>query len=186
MTVSSDTAATSRLVLPPGATIVCAAGTIELRVATHDLVDQMVVLINRAYLSEAHLKHGDRTNAAELHNMLDNGPGVFWVGFIDGKLACCVNVRSVSEENVYFGFLSVEDAYQGKGIGRGIVRFIADVARKAQYKRLELWALELRQELIVYYEKEGFRITGSCPFHSPQLKQKCDFVVMHKELEQRM
>jgi ribosomal protein S18 acetylase RimI-like enzyme len=78
----------------------------------------------------------------------------------DGELLGCAHV---AEENAagYFGMFSVDPTLQGAGIGK---RLLAEAERIAvahwNLTRMRMTVIDIRAELIAFYERRGYRRTG--------------------------
>jgi GNAT superfamily N-acetyltransferase len=153
---------------------------LAIRRAAADAVPAIVSLVNRAFEVEAFFVEKDRTNAAEVAEMLTRG--VFLLAEAKGALAGCVLVE-VRGQRGYFGLLSVEPARQGEGIGRALVEAAEDHCRRAGCAAMDIRVVDLRKELPPFYRRLGYEETGTEPFPEPEItKLPCRFVVMSKPL----
>src|SRR5215475_11885370 len=89
---------------------------ISVRRATPADAQALADLVNRAYAVESFFVEGDRTDAAEIGRMIDDG--IFIVLEHKGGLAAAVYVELWG----YFGMLSVLPERQGEGLGKRLVR----------------------------------------------------------------
>src|SRR5687768_11987966 len=87
---------------------------------TADLTDAeaLVPLINRAFEIELQFFDTERIDLAETLEHLKKG--TFLLAEENGKLAGCDYVELRGQAG-YFGLLSVDPAYQGRGLGRKLV-----------------------------------------------------------------
>ena len=78
----------------------------------------------------------------------------------DGRLLACAHVARDGDAG-YFGMFSVEPGLQGAGIGS---RLLAECERIAagewQLPRMRMTVIDVRDALIAYYERRGYRRTG--------------------------
>jgi GNAT superfamily N-acetyltransferase len=146
-------------------------------------------LVNRAYAVEEFFVAGDRTDAAEIAQMmttgtflvLDRAPQGDEQGHEQG-LAAAVYV-TVSGAQGYFGMLAVGPGLQGQGIGKRMVRIAEALAEAAGCTRMTMKIVNLREELGRWYRSLGYREVGTTPYvvHRP-VKRSCHFVDMARSL----
>jgi GNAT superfamily N-acetyltransferase len=154
--------------------------TNDTRTATTADAEAIASLVNRAFLVERFFVEGDRTNAAEIRELLASGS--FLVIDAGGALAACVYVE-VRGERGYFGLLAVEPSLQGKGLGRRLVDAAEAECRAAGCRAIDILVVDLRAELPPFYEKLGYSRTGTEPFTEPgRAKLPCEFIAMSKPL----
>ena len=74
-------------------------------------------------------------------------------------LACCHLERQ--GDSCYFGMFSVKPTLQGGGLGK---RMLAEAERMARTEwgssRMEMTVISIRDELVAWYERRGYRRTG--------------------------
>lgn len=138
-------------------------------------------LVNRAYAIEAFFVDGDRTDAAEIAQMMTAGTFLV-LDHADGGLAAAVYV-TVTGAQGYFGMLAVGPGLQGQGIGKRMVRIAEALAEAAGCTRMTMKIVNLREELGRWYRSLGYRETGTAPYvvHRP-VKRSCHFVEMARPL----
>jgi ribosomal protein S18 acetylase RimI-like enzyme len=143
------------------------------RAATHADVDAVVALTQSAYrgdasragwTTEADLLDGQRTDAREVAELIAN-PGVrLLLAEHDGRLLACCVVERLSDEHAgdaYFGMFSVRPEAQGNGTGRALLAEGERVARDEwQARTMRMSVIDVRDELIAWYERRGYRRTG--------------------------
>ncbi|MHC5228735.1 N-acetyltransferase family protein [Enterococcus sp. LJL99] len=75
----------------------------------------------------------------------------------------------LGKPGLYLEDLYVKEAYRGRGIGKRMLAFLAEIVLKRDYGRLEWWCLDENQPSIEFYKKMGaksmdewtvFRVTG--------------------------
>ena len=148
---------------------VAAKATIEFRVAAHADVAQLVRLVNRAYrpeqheagwTHEAHLVAGMRTNASQIEGLMTAAGSAILVGLCDGQIAACVHVEG-NDDRSYIGMLAVDPALQATGLGTKMLGFAERYANEVQgTSRLVMTVVSLRTELVSFYLRRGYRLTG--------------------------
>ena len=164
----------------------------------------LVDLIERAYrgpeaagkwTSEASLLTGPRTNTDEIIALIDREDSRFILAEQDGTLAGCCLVQGMNRDPqqagvtaAYFGMFAIEPGAHGGGIGKIVIA-------EAERRVAELWdanqmvmtVINLRHELIAWYERRGYRQTGATlpfPFSetSGEIHRNFHLVEMRKDL----
>ena len=157
------------------------------RLATTDDIPALARVINRAYVVEAHLFHGDRTDEAELRERLEMPNACFLV--IDGvdnasdvgTLAGAVFVE-IHGERSYFGMLSVDPEWQGRGLARELISAAEAHATAARCAFMDIDVVDLRTELPAFYTRFGYVAVGSTPYPSETAKVPVRLIRMTKAL----
>lgn len=151
------------------------------RLATEADILPLTDLINRAYLAaEVHFIDGVRIAPAEVRDRLASG--VFLI--VDdsrGDPAACVYLR-VERPRAYLGLLAVDPLQQKRGLGGRLLDVAEDYCRAQACVIIDIDVVNLRTELLPFYEGRGFRRTGTVPFDDPRLKQPAHFIRMSKAL----
>jgi N-acetylglutamate synthase-like GNAT family acetyltransferase len=139
-----------------------------LTAATND-VRELVLLINSAYrgehskkgwTTEALLLEGDRMNEASLIQMMKKS-GVLIRKCVTNECAIvgCVYLETQQKE-LYLGLLTVSPDLQAKGIGKIMLNDAREIASHQGLSGLVMTVISLRQELIDWYIRRGFNLTG--------------------------
>lgn len=139
-----------------------------------DLAD-LATFVNRAYRGdsarqgwthEADLLDGTRVDESLLAEQVET-PGVTLMLALDNaKLVGCYHFEERSDGSAYVGMVTVDPGLQGAGLGKQLLADAEQRARAAGAKELKLSVIEDRQELIAYYERREFVVTGvKLPFH---------------------
>lgn len=146
-----------------------AAPVLSFRAAVAADVPAIVALVDSAYRGDAS-RAGWTTEADFLEGQRVDGPGVAEVIRAAGNrillglagpevLACCQLEKQ--GEACYFGMFSVRPTRQGGGVGGAM---IAEAERIASAEwlcsRMEMTVISIRDELIAWYERRGYRRTG--------------------------
>jgi ribosomal protein S18 acetylase RimI-like enzyme len=164
----------------------------QIRATILEDIPHVVQLINRAYrgeggwTNESHLFGGPRTKAADMEELLGEPGGVILSGWEEGELAGCVYLKKEAEK-LYLGMLSVSPARQGAGIGKHLVAAATKYARQQGCKAIRITVISVRDEVIAWYERQGFRRTGERePFPSGKshgaTKQPLELAVLEKDV----
>ena len=157
------------------------------RLATAADVAALVRVINRAYVVEAHIFHGDRTNEAEVRERLGRPNACFLViddddpAALPGALAGAVYVE-VREKRSYFGMLSVDPDRQGLGLGRELITAAERRGRSAGSEFMDIDVVEQRPELPGFYAAFGYSAIGATPYPNATTKVPVRMVHMTKAL----
>lgn len=139
------------------------------RIATQADASVIADLVESAYrgdasrvgwTTEADFLHGRRTDIGEIEELLTSENGRF-VLFERGGLigASCYIERQ--GRVCYFGMFSVHPPFQGTGIGRMVIEEVERIARDEwDCDRVEMTVIDIRSELIAWYERRGYVRTG--------------------------
>ena len=151
----------------------------KIRRATEPDADEIARIINAAFEIEREFRRGERTSPSEiLTSMTDE---IFLVAEGGGRLVGAVEVR-VEGDAGYFGMLAVDASARRGGIGRALVEAAEAHCREAGCSVMTMSTGENRTELIPYYEKMGYRVTGVEPSTSSAFKYPIRVVNMEKRL----
>ncbi len=133
-------------------------------------VPALVALVNSAYRGESsrrgwtteeHLEGGQRTDAAANEREIGT-PGHVILVLREGATVCgCVLLEDKADRTCYLGLLTVRPDLQAAGVGRRLLA--AGEAWAAEHYGslyVEMTVVELRGELIAWYERRGYRATG--------------------------
>jgi len=139
---------------------------------------------------EADLLGGQRTDETELRDILADASRVLLLAEIDGVLTGCVQVAKQGEGLAYLGLLTVDPRRQAGGLGRWLIAAAeAEAIDRFGATRMEMTVIRQRAELIAWYERRGYRLTGETRpfpldderFGFPQTRE-LEFVVLEKAL----
>ncbi|TGE16143.1 GNAT family N-acetyltransferase [Hymenobacter elongatus] len=119
----------------------------------------------QGWTTEAHLLEGPRIDAAALAEMLQAEEAVLLMGHDEaGALAGSVYLQKQAD-TLYLGMLSVDPTRQSGGIGKYLLLAADAYARQQQCRRLKITVISVRHELLAWYERRGYRLTGeTVPF----------------------
>ncbi len=130
--------------------------------------EDISLLINSAYrgdsaragwTNEADLVDGLRTTVEEVKTLIHSAEDFFLLSFSNDSLMACVHVKeSMSEYS--FGMISVEPQSQNQKIGARLLDALEQEAKRQKKTMIRLDVIHLRKELIAYYERRGFSLTG--------------------------
>lgn len=132
-------------------------------------VDALVALIESAYrgdssrtgwTTEADILQGQRTDAEAVREAVKQEDSRLLTVWQGGELVACCRVEHRGGAG-YFGMFAVRPALQGAGLGKVI---IAEAERRVRaewgVREMHMTVISLRNDLIAYYERRGYRRTG--------------------------
>lgn len=147
--------------------------------ATLNDIPELLPLVNSAYrgdasrkgwTTEADLLAGDlRTDAENLASLLEKDSSVvlLYRDEPDGVLVGCVYLDKRAGR-IYLGMLSVLPERQAGGIGKQLLKAAEEYARSVACRSIFMRVLSGRHELIGWYERQGYRLTGEVqPYDAP-------------------
>ena len=142
---------------------------LHFRAATPADLDAIVALVTSAYrgdssrvgwTTEADFLDGNRIDAEVLHADIERPGSRVLLAERNGALLACAHV---SEEDGagYFGMFSVVPGLQGGGIGKQVLAECERIAGEEwQLPAMRMTVIDIRDELIAFYERRGYRRTG--------------------------
>ena len=174
----------------------------QFRRATGADVLAIVALVESAYrgeasragwTTEADLLDGQRTDAAAVSQLIaDPSSTVLLVEDVEaGGLLGSVTVTDEGEHSaaVHVGMFAVRPTAQGRGIGRALLGEAEGLGRRLGRALARMTVLAQRPELIAWYERRGYRRTGTrapFPYGDPRLgvprREDLVFEVLQKPL----
>lgn len=176
-------------------------GVFELSPVTESQIPSLHALIHRAYRGdsarkgwthEADLLDGQRTDVAALEALLADPAQHLLAAWEGDEPVACIALTEKGPGLVYIGMVTVDPQLQGSGLGRKILAaaeaYAADALKAA---RAEMTVISLRTELIRWYERRGYALTGerrAFPHGDPRFglprRDDLEFVVLEKRLGQ--
>ena len=133
-------------------------------------IEAIVALVDSAYrgpssrrgwTTEADLLEGQRTDRDAVREIISAEKGGMLLAEEDGQLVGCCQLERRGDHEAYFGMFAVTPTGQGRGRGRAIVREAERVAGEEWgAARLRMTVISQRHELIAWYERLGYRLTG--------------------------
>ena len=138
---------------------------------------------------EADLLDGQRTDLPALEAMLRD-PAQHLLVFRDNeRLRACVALTDKGQGLTYLGLLTVDPKRQAGGLGKLILAAAEDHAAAFGARRVEMTVITQRRELIAWYERRGYKLTGErrpFPADDPRFgrprRDDLAFVVLEKAL----
>jgi GNAT superfamily N-acetyltransferase len=166
-----------------------------------DELADIALLVNSAYrgelaakgwTSESYLLGGQRTDEASLRADLAANPGSTILTLRDtedAKPHASVWVQPADGDAWYVGMVTVSPLRQAGGIGRAMLEAAEAYARERGGRTMQMTVISVRDTLIAWYERRGYRLTGATEpfpygderFGVPQ-RDDLRFVIMEKSL----
>ena len=143
------------------------------RAATPDDIDAVVALVESAYrgeasragwTTEADLLDGRRTGPDDIASCIARRRSVILlaerIADAGAELVACAHVAD-DEGAGYFGMFSVQPGLQGGGIGKRLLEHAERFVREHwSLPVMRMTVIDVRDELIAFYERRGYRRTG--------------------------
>jgi ribosomal protein S18 acetylase RimI-like enzyme len=173
-----------------------------LRKAVEADYDEVIDLANLAYRGregaipswniEKGIVGGQRLDPSLLREELaakPNGALLVYREDPDGPLLGTAWLNPESKDAWSMGLLTVRPDLQNQHLGRKLLAAAEDYARDRGAKRMRIGVLHVRDTLIAWYERRGYRATGETepyPSDDPRfgtpLRENLHFLIMDKEL----
>lgn len=79
----------------------------------------------------------------------------------DGALIACMHLQyETAADSLYVGMLTVDPRLQAQGHGKQLLARAEELARDVGLRQVQMSVIDLREELIAYYERRGYQKTG--------------------------
>ncbi|MFF8712794.1 GNAT family N-acetyltransferase [Streptomyces sp. NPDC015184] len=144
-------------------------GQLTFRDADDADVLALVTLIESAYrgdssrvgwTTEADILQGRRTDPDGVRQVVEASGSRLLVVERDGALVACCQLEHRGEA-AYFGMFAVRPELQGEGLGKVIIAEAERVVREEWgAAEMHMTVISVRDELIAWYERRGYRRTG--------------------------
>jgi ribosomal protein S18 acetylase RimI-like enzyme len=145
------------------------SGGLTFRDASAEDIDAIVALVESAYrgdasrqgwTTEADLLDGRRTGADDVAACLHRPRSRIVVAERDGAMLACAHVAEEDGAG-YFGMFSVDPGRHGAGIGKQVLAEAERIVRDEwALPAMRMTVIDVRDELIAFYERRGYRRTG--------------------------
>ena len=115
-----------------------------------------------------------------------NPRNLHWERFLvaeeNGAFTGCVYIEP-RKERTYLGLLSVDPELQKAGLGSQLLSAAENFSRQRGSFFMDIYVVNLREDLPSYYSKRGYIQTGTTPFpEDVPTKVPCFFINMSKAL----
>lgn len=144
--------------------------TLTFRTATVADIDAIVALVTSAYrgdasragwTTEADFLDGARIDPDVLRSDILRARSLVLLVEQDGRLLACAHIADDGGGAGYFGMFSVSPAAQGGGIGKRLLEEAERiVAAEWGLALMRMTVIDIRAELIAFYQRRGYRRTG--------------------------
>ncbi|MFE7617396.1 GNAT family N-acetyltransferase [Streptomyces sp. NPDC057496] len=144
-------------------------GQLTFRDADDADVPALVALIESAYrgdssrvgwTTEADILQGQRTDPDGVRQVVEAPGSRLLVVERDGVVVACCQLERRGEA-AYFGMFAVRPELQGEGLGKVIIAEAERVVREDWgATEMHMTVISMRDELIAWYERRGYRRTG--------------------------
>lgn len=141
---------------------------LNLRTACETDAKEIAKLVNRAYrpssqdacwTHEANLVAGERTTTEQVLSLF-HGQSAILLLCHGPKIVACVHVQG-SQSNTYIGMLAADPVLQTQGLGKQLLLHAEAYAIKNfEASVLKISVLSGRPELLAFYERRGYVLTG--------------------------
>ncbi|MFF9352540.1 GNAT family N-acetyltransferase [Streptomyces sp. NPDC014734] len=145
------------------------SGQLTFRDAVDADVPVLVRLIESAYrgdssragwTTEADILEGQRTDPEGVRQIVEAPGSRLLVVEHGGELVACCQLEHRGDA-AYFGMFAVRPALQGAGLGKVVIAEAERVVRESWgVTEMHMTVISLREELIAWYERRGYRRTG--------------------------
>ena len=139
---------------------------IELKLADEGDALAITELLNASYRSgngwthEKQLVAGSRAQEAAIREIIATQLGVYLLLFNAQQLLACIHIEPFAD-GAMIGSFAVRPDWQGAGIGAGVLKAGEEYAMDHfAAAALYMDVLAPRKELIAYYERKGYCLTG--------------------------
>jgi GNAT superfamily N-acetyltransferase len=133
-------------------------------------IDAVVALVESAYrgesgrrgwTTESDLLDGRRTDAELVAELLVSPDhGLILLAIVDDVLRACCHLERHGD-SAYFGMFAVDPSLQGGGLGKHVLAEAERIVRDTwRCRAMRMAVIDLRSELIAWYERRGYRRTG--------------------------
>lgn len=143
--------------------------TLTFRAATLADIPALVALVTSAYrgdasragwTTEADMLDGARIDPQGLQADIERPRSTILLAEREGRLLACAHVAD-DQGKGYFGMFAVEPTLQGGGVGKQVMEAAeAHAAATWQLDVIQMTVIDIRDELIAFYERRGYRRTG--------------------------
>jgi len=144
----------------------------NIRLANNKDKKVIIPLANKVYYSSERdfWKEGYfRVDENEFNGYIKNQ--WLYIGEIEKEIVGCVLLKPVTDSTTSFSMLICHPNHRKKGIGKTLVNYVLDNAKKNNYKKMQLeilspvnWTHKEKEFLKVWYESIGFKLIKEVDF----------------------
>ena len=142
---------------------------LSFRAAGDGDIERVVALVESAYrgdasrvgwTTEADLLDGRRTGRDDIEAIFARERSMLLLAEDERGMVACAHVM-VEDGAGYFGMFSVDPKLQGGGLGKLVLAEAERIVREAWgCEAMRMTVIDVREELIAFYERRGYRRTG--------------------------
>ena len=144
----------------------------------------------QGWTHEADLLGGQRTDPDALRSIIASDDQEILLAMNGSELVGCVQLSYVRPGLAYLGLLTVNPKLQSGGLGKVLLSASEQFVRENwQAKSIEMTVIRQRTDLIAYYERRGYVLTGErrpFPLENPDFglpkTSELEFTVLQKSL----
>ena len=166
----------------------------SIRRATHADLTELHALVERAYRGEGAkagwtheadiIREGQRTSHDILAATIDDDNERLLMATEGDRIVGCVQISDRGHGTTYLGLLTVDPQLQAGGVGKRLI----DAAERTAVAAFEAHAMEMtvidqRAELVAYYQRRGYHLTGERRAFPVELDPPLEMVVLEKPLD---
>ena len=143
---------------------------LNFRQAKAEDIGNIIQLVESAYrgessrqgwTTEADLLDGGRTFNEEVSTIIAAKDSKIILVEEAEILLASVHVKKLVHNRAYIGMLAVSPTWQNRGIGKALLTYIEKlVVDEFKCSEIEMTVIRQRRELIAWYEKRGYQLTG--------------------------
>ncbi len=144
----------------------------------------------KSWTTEAGILAGQRCDPQMVSEIIEAEKHVVVIAEIINQIVGCVHLENKPGKKCYLGMLSVSLEHQNLGVAKKLLEYSEQFAKEKWGSGVvEIDVIALRKELIEYYFRKGFTLTGEKrPFpygnerYGIPLREDLYFVVLEKQL----
>ena len=166
----------------------------SIRRATHADLAELHALVERAYRGDGAkagwtheadiIREGQRTSHDILAATVDDDNERLLVAIERDRIIGCVQISDRGHGTAYLGLLTVDPQLQAGGFGSRLIGAAERTAIAAfEAHVMEMTVIDQRAELIAYYQRRGYRLTGERRAFPIDLDPPLEMVVLEKPLD---
>lgn len=166
----------------------------SIRRATHADLTDLHAVVERAYRGDAAkagwtheadiIREGQRTSHDILAATIDDDNERLLVATDGDRIIGCVQISDRGHGMAYLGLLTVDPQLQAGGLGKQLIEAAERFAVAAfEAHAMEMTVIDQRVELIAYYQRRGYRLTGERRAFPIELDPPLQMVVLEKPLD---
>lgn len=142
----------------------------QFRIADLNDLPQIIELVQSAYrgetsrlgwTTEADLLDGGRTFVAEVSSIINTADNKIILLQSADMLLASVHLKKLTQRRAYLGMFAVSPERQNQGLGKSLLQHVENLAAQDwQCQQMEMTVIHQRQELINWYLRRGYRVSG--------------------------